>query len=330
MPKATRVAPPRNGPVAAYKAPEGSVLAESIPVGDVRDLYIKMVLYGDNGTGKTHLACQFPKPLLLISFEPGEASSGGARTVKRVPGVKLLQIRPTLLEEQDDKVTVIESGSAKFIRLAEEFRKGNNLCDLPDPRYHRKPYQTVVVDSVTSMQEMLLAELLGLEQVPVQLNFGSVPKKVYQDRAEQSKVCLRPWLNLPVHTIFVGKETDHSREQERDEGTGKVKPDLTARWVRGIRQESRIAVQLGGAAAGWLNDGCDYICRLYHDKEMIDVVGTQVPTGKLVRCLRIGAHNIFASRFRADSWENLPDEIIEPTYEKIIAAIEGRNPNLVG
>lgn len=322
--KVTRQTPQSNGrdrPSPAAARPAGSVLSEAISVADIRDLYVKMVLYGDNGIGKTWLACDFEKPLLLLSFEPGEAGTGGARTVQRVPGVEFLRVLPT----KGRAGKVAEAATAKLFRLAEEFQKGHGLCSLPG-QYAGRPFRTVVIDSVTSLQDRVLAELMGLDWVPNQIDPSENRdnKKMYTTRAEQTKNCLKPWVDMPVHTIFIGKEIDHYKpeEPERDD-KGRTKVDMRPRFVRGMRPESRFAVQLGGATAGWLNDSCDFLCRLYMDREVEDVAGTPVETGKFVRCLRIGFHPNYAARFRSPDFD-LPDEIIRPTYAKIAAAIEGR------
>jgi hypothetical protein len=107
---------------------------------------------------------------------------------------------------------------------------------------------------------------------------------------------------------------------------------MRPRFIRGLQQESCVTVNLGGGAADWLMDACEFICRLYMDKEMewteteFQGVKTRsaVETGKYVRALRIGYHPNFAARFRSDSPETLPEAIPEPSFAKIVAAIEGR------
>src|SRR5262249_19254265 len=146
MPTPSKVQPPRansNGPP-PKKAPAGSLLAAAIPVGEMPTPKIKFVIYGQNRVGKKHLACLFPKPLLLISFEPTE--SGGATTVKKFKGVDFLRV----------------TSKAVAVGLARE--------ELPKD----KNYATVVLDSSTSLQDVILKELLGLDEIPVQLNWGTV------------------------------------------------------------------------------------------------------------------------------------------------------------
>lgn len=273
-------------------------------------------MYGSNGVGKTRLSCTFPKPLLLVSFEPQD-KEGGAQSVKKIPGIKFVQPRSV----------------ERTAKLAEQLMRGP-LCDLPDPAYKGKPYQTVVFDSVTSYQQLVLQELMGWDAPAEQVGFGDVPSDVYRQRAELLKQHLRAWINLPMHTVFTGKEKDHNppKEDRVNEKTGKVQPDMRPRFVRGMQQESIVSVDLGGGAAGWLIDAVPYFGRLYMDREVVAKkqkgIGDAadgvrlVETGRFIRTLRCSYHPNFVARFQ--SAEDVPDEILSPTWEKIKAVIDGR------
>lgn len=317
MPTVSRQRVASNGPALTRgKAAADDILADAIDVSTLAPPWIKFLVYGANGVGKTRLACTFPKPLLLVSFEPQD--SGGATTVVQMGGIKL--IRPGTIERAQ--------------KLAERLRAGDAICDLPDPRYNGKRYQSLVFDSVTSYQQMLLQELMGWDEPAVQVGFGDVPTDTYRNRAEHTKQCLRMWINLPYHTVFTGKEKDHNppKEEKVNPNTGKVQPDMRPKFVRGIQQESAVSVDLGGGAAGWVLDAVPYFGRLYMDREMeareVKGVGNApattryVETGKFVRALRCSYHPNFAARFQSAA--DVPDEIVNPTYEKIAAVIAGQ------
>lgn len=292
-------------PVQPAKVPavNGSILASAVAVGDLKDDYVNFVLYGINRCGKTTLSCQFPKPLLLVSFEPG--NTGGAASVKKVPGVKFLRI----------------TSKAMAIALAHELRDSQaGVCDLPDPRYNGKTYQTHVLDTCTSLQDMLLKELMGLENVPVQLNWGTVGEDYYRARSEQAKEVMRLYRDLPCNTVFVAQEKDHQPPQDRKN-----------KLIRGLELESFFAADLGGATVKWMHDACDYIGRLYIDKETRtttskvqgkDVTMT-VETGRSVRRLRTLFHPNYAAGFRSATPDKVPEYIEEPTWDKILKVIQG-------
>lgn len=279
------------------------MLDEAIPIADLADDFIKMVLYGQNRVGKTTLACCFPKPLLLVAMEPNK--TGGAASVRRVEGVTYLKI----------------DSSSKAVRLAGELKASN-------------PFVTVVVDSATSYQDIILKELLNLGAVPEQLNWGLVSRDQYRERSEKTRECLRPFIDLDCHVIITAKERDHN-PPDRD------KP----RIIRGTNANGAIgqlevgsffAADLGGATVGWLHDACDYIGRMYLDKEVAvrqvkapgnKVIDQAVETGRIVRRLRTMYHPNYAAGFRSCTPEMVPEYIEagtpEEMYEAIMAVIRG-------
>ncbi len=271
----------------------GSVLASAIPVNKLVDEYIKIVIYGQNRTGKTTLACQFPKPLLLIAFEP--ARSGGARSVKRVPGVDYIKITSTTQAKQ----------------LATEL-------------INDRKYKTHVLDTVTSYQDIVLQEILDLPEAIEQLSWGMVTRDQYRERSEKTRELLRPFLNLNAHTVLCAKEKDHNPPDRE-------KPKI----LRGLADESFFATDLGGATVGWLHDACDYITRLYLEKEVkVEITKTvinkkvrenrrEVETGRIVRRLRTLLHPNYAAGFRSERPETIPEFIEDPTFDKIYDLIRG-------
>lgn len=290
-----------------------SVLSKAIPASDIRDTFVKMLLYGPSGTGKTHLAGTFEKPLLHLSLE--KTPSGGARTIRRFPGVTCLRPgAPTF-----DAPIVAADFVAEMEQLAAELAAKN-------------PFRTVVIDHVTVFQDYVLEKIVG-KPLPEQIGFGTVSGDHYRDRAEAVKQMLRPWVDMRCHTVFIGKEKDHNppRQDKVNERTGRVQPDMRPRFVRGLQQESCVTVNLGGGAADWLMDACEYACRLYFDRE-VKAVRTVVneqevtdwqETGEFVRALRVTYHPNFYARFRSDAPEKMPEALVRPTWDRIKAVIEG-------
>lgn len=307
-------------PSPVIRAAPGSVLSEAISAADIRDTFIKMLLYGPSGVGKTRLAGTFEKPLLFLALE--RTPSGGALTVRKVPGITAL--RPGTVSPDPDRPARFEDpiDGAQFVektdRLAQELKAHN-------------PFKTVVIDHVSVFQDYILEKIVG-RRLPEQIGFGTVSGDHYRDRAEATKQMLRPWVDLQCHTVFIGKEKDHNppKQESVNPRTGKVQPDMRPRFIRGLQAESCVMVDLGGGSADWLVNACDYVCRLYMDREVKrfettlndEVVVDYQPTGNFVRALRIGYHPNYMARFRSDSTD-LPEAIVEPTYAKILAAIEG-------
>lgn len=298
----------------------GSLLARAVPASELDSDLIKMVIYGPNRVGKTWLACTFPKPLVLVCFEL--SPTGGARTVKKVPGVDVIRVVPS-----DRKK--LRKGEIRYTD-----------CDQYCADLLGSNYLTAVVDSVTSMQDMVLKEILGWSQLPDQIEVGTITTDQYRERSEITRKILRGFINLPMHTIFTAKEKDmNPPEEKKVSKRGKPVPDMRPKFIRGMQLESFVAPELGGATVGWLLDCCDYIGRLYMDKEVetvtnrLEINGKEhisedwVETGRFVRCLRCQYHPNFAAGFRSEHPEAVPEVIVEPTYEKIAAVIRGEKLN---
>ena len=106
--------------------------------------YLNMVLYGASGKGKTRFACTFPKKVLLIGAEDGTKSVAGDKGVYFAP----------LYTSQE-------------------------LWDLIELLRDRRDYETVVLDTASMLQDLILKEILGLEQLPAQKSWGMATREQY-------------------------------------------------------------------------------------------------------------------------------------------------------
>ena len=277
-------------PTKVVKKSSGSILNRARSVAEVRPEHVKMTVYGGNRTGKTTFGCTWPKPLLLVSYEPAEA--GGTESVSDVDGVEVIQ-----LKTREDMLT-----------LCEELKDGS-------------PYKTHVLDTGTSFQDAILCEILGLEKLPEQMSFGGVKKEQYFARADQVKEAMRKFMGLPAHTLVLNQEKDH---RPRDKDT----TDMTPKLVAGLKLDSFIASDLGGSTVGWLHDVCPAICRLYvaEREEMIEVEkkGVKLKQVSMVRERRLlmQLQPNFAAGFRSPTSVKVPDYIVDPTFDKIAKVLQ--------
>jgi AAA domain len=286
---------------------EKSILSRAIAAGDLPEFPLKILMYGGNRVGKTTLACKNGKRTLLISCET--AVSGGLESIRKIPGVMVLRYRQHF------------RGTKDLVYLARELERGGY-----------KDFDYVILDTVTSVQDVVLSELLGLPKVPDQASWGTVPDGFYISRSEKTREVLRPFLDLPVNTIFLGKEKDHNPPKEvRFTSSGKEAPDMTPKFLLGVGEQSYVAAELGGATLGWLQDGCDCICRLSVQEEIVrkevrangKVKVREHGTGKYIRYLRTGYHPNFSAGIRSCTPELVPEFIAKPTMPQLVAVIRG-------
>lgn len=307
-PPTTKQAPP-----GAVSMTPGSILSQVVPVTDMREQWVKVCLYGRNRIGKTSLACQFPKPLLLVACEPTE--TGGAMSVSKMEGVYVVRISAKPLVGPDGKKEKV-FGTQKALMLADELSRGN-------------PYKTVVLDTATAYQDIILSEILGLSAVPEMLSWGLVSEDQYRDRSSKTREALRPFLDLPCHVVVTAQEKDHNPPKDR----------ATSKLTRSLQLESFMAADLGGATVKWLHDACGYIGQLYQDAQtkiitnrmkvgdVVEESQDEVPTGKIVRRLRTLYHPNFAAGFRSPTPDAVPEwieaESPKEFYEEMMRVIHG-------
>jgi hypothetical protein len=267
--------------VTKRKTVSSGILSKVVSVEDMPSTGIKMTMYGRGKTGKTRTACTFPKPLLIVGTEDG------TKSVKSVVGVD-------------------------FFRLSESSEIDELVEAIPDK------YKTVVLDTAGGLQDMIMKEILGLDDVPVEKSWGMAVREQWQSCGVQTKERLRKLLDLAdrygTHVVIIA----HERNFNDEGGSDLIFPTVGA--------------SLTPSTAGWLNGACDYLCQTFLReqtvKKEVKVAGKKGATmsqrtGKIEYCLRVGPHPVYMTGFRRTHSENetMPDVIINPSYDKICELI---------
>lgn len=244
---------------------------------------IRMSIYGQPKAGKTRFVSTFPKPVLII----GTASEDGSGSISTVDGVDFAPV------ETSQEIAELLAGAIS------------------------RGYATVAIDTASRLQDMILTELLGLSEIPVQLGWGIASKEQWGQVGMQMKTILRVALDLPCNVVVVAHERNFG-EDAPAAASELILPHVTS--------------ALSPGTAGWLNGAVDYICQCFKRKQMVEKKTTvngqpkvvRQATGKVEYCLRTGPHVVYQTGFRLPHGVELPDCIVDPTYDKVIALIEGR------
>lgn len=249
---------------------------------------MSLLLYGVSGTGKTTIASTFPGPILWIIVSGGK-KSGELRSVN-TPAMRK-KITPCVVQE-----------TADIRELIEEARN----------------FSTAVVDHATGLQDLVLAkEILGLEEIPAQRSWGLASQQQYGQCTMMCKEILRAFLSLDCHRIVIAQERTFNSESNSD----LIQPYISAALTPSLRL--------------WLAPACDYIGNTFiRPKTMArrtkvgkrTVTREEVVKGKVEYCLRTAPHPIYAVKFRRPrSLGELPEAIVDPTYEKIELLVRGES-----
>jgi len=263
------------------RRPQSGIVDAIVSVADMPTTGIKMCVYGRGKTGKTTFACTFPKPMLLIGTEDG---------TKSVRGIKGLD----------------------FVRL-DRTANVEPLADLVGQKY-----KSVAIDTAGGLQDMILKEILGLDDIPIEKSWGMAVRDQWQACGVQTKERLRALLDLAdsrgVNVVVIA----HERNFNDEGGSDLIFPTVGA--------------ALTPSAAGWLNGACDYLCQTYLREQTTQKalkVGGKASTvmqrtGRVEYCLRVGPHPVFMTGFRVTRGIVVPEAIVDPDYEKIVAVISGK------
>lgn len=262
-----------------------SALDRIQPIGGPEGLRIN--LYGHSGTGKTTLWATFPKPILALvcsgTKRPGETLSintpENRKTIKQLP-VKSL----------------------------------SDLVEVAEYQAESNEYATVVLDHLTSFQDVAIKEVTGLDTVPIQKDWGLVTQSQWGQVGAITKELLSKLLDLRCNIVIVAQQRTFSPGEDDQE----------------LELESFIASAATPTIVSFLNASVDYICQTLHRPKMVEKIITIKGKKKkqLVRvpgvdfCLRVSPHSNYASKFRTPTRDR-PEIIVDPTYDKIAALIKG-------
>lgn len=250
---------------------------------------IKMLVYGASGSGKTTFAATFPAPLLWIICS-GSKKPGELRSINTPEHRKRIQ-----------QVVIQESQE-----IREVYEHVNETGK----------YNTVVLDHASGLQDLILKELLGLEELPVQKTWGMASQQQYGTCAMKCKEMFRALLSLKGHVLMIAQERDF-RGAEGD----------------GEALAPTVGAALMPSLTGWLAPACDYVCQTMKKPRMVKSV-TKLADGKEIvmeqrgkgveYCLRTGPHEIYQTKFRMPKGSPLPEYVVDPSWTKIEALIKGK------
>jgi len=273
-------------------AKSGDVWDRVKTIGFDADAGIKVMLYGKSGTGKTELWGTFPGPI-LVAICSGGKKPGELRTLDTPANRKGNRIQEVALEHSQELVTLSQGVVAKGFR-------------------------TIVLDHVTGFQDLVLGEIIG-RPVPEQKSWGIAQQQDYAQCALQCKEKIRHMLDLDINVVLVGQE----RENEKPPESELIQPS--------------VGVATTPSLAGWLNTAVDYIAHTFirdaYETTFQTVGKTQIPVKKakltaqglpaVEYCLRTAPSAIYMTKFRIPKGTGDKGIIVDPSYDKIMAAIRG-------
>lgn len=186
------------------------------------------------------------------------------------------------------------------------------LVELIEHQRKTAKYATVSLDHVTGYQDLILKRVLGVNALPAQLAWGTATQGQWGDVGLGMKDRLQLLLQLPCNVILVAQEREFNTENNND---------ILAPYVNCAASPS---------VTGWIGPNVDYLVQTFLRQGVIEkkikAAGKDIVTttpGKVEFCLRVGPHPVYSTKFRLPRGTELPDLVVNPTYTKLKALIDG-------
>lgn len=272
-----------NGPLAVKKQ---SATYDPWGSGDA----LKVLIYGESGTGKTTVAASFPDTLRWL------ICSGGDR-----PG----ELRSIDTPENRKRI------SPAVVTSFDQFR--SEVDHLRGAKY-----ASVVLDHASGFADLVLASIIG-KPVPAQKTWGLASQQQYGQLALQCKEAFRELLSLPINVVILAQQRTFGG---KDDG---IDPDLIKPTV-GAALTPSVTGWLNPACDYVIQA----FKRPVMIKKTRKIGGEEVETverGKGVEyCLRVGPHDVFMTKFRVPGGVQAEEIVVGPkesAYNKIVKLIQG-------
>lgn len=259
------------------------------PVEDPWELNqgMRLLLYGQSGTGKTTLWATFPGPILCL------LCSGGSK-----PG----ELRSINTPEYREKIT------PRVIRA---------VPDVFGLLEDAATYGTVVLDHVSGLCDLALKEILGVDELPAQKSWGMASQQQYGQMALQVKDILRKLLNLPGNCVIVAQERVFTPKEEGSELIDVIKPTV------GPALTPSLAGWLN-PAVDYILQTYKRPRMVPFTTKVAGKDHVTMRRGKGAEyCVRCEVHDVFTTKFRVPKGLPLPECIVDPTYDRIQSVIAG-------
>lgn len=220
-----------------------------------RERYLKLLIYGNYGVGKTTLACtaaEVPsmQDVLIINAEAGDLSVADFEGLDEVT-VQDFRTLGRINEYLKQHCRARDEGDVDFLKESEAKLRGVEPSEIEEPRQ----YRTVIIDSLTELEAYCFNQLLGItDTTRLDEESQSAEWAEYKKNHTMMLRVVRAFRDLPMHVIFTAAEQFQQDETKRY----KYSPDLTGKLSKKIQG---FMDMVGYYAVG--QDGESILRRLY-------------------------------------------------------------------
>lgn len=180
------------------------------------DFFLKMILYGKQGQGKTTLAVTAQSheklaPILVISFDKGDLAYATAGNDPFLAGLGINEVPDTInIEPETNEETGEPGGTAYLHEIFKWLAKGDHS------------YRTIVFDQITKLEHISLMEVVNATgsytKAALKSKSNLDPDKFidgrdYQKNNDRMKRILQMFRDLPLNVILLAQEREFTEGQ---------------------------------------------------------------------------------------------------------------------
>lgn len=172
-------------------------------------------------------------------------------------------------------------------------------------------YKSVVIDTITQLQQVALEKILTDNEKDASRagDWGVMTKREWGQVASLMKMWITNLRDLPVEVVFLAQ--DRLSEAETSDPEIQLDPEV------GPRLSPSVAAHLNAEVSVI---GCTFIRR----KTTIRGKGKRKKeVSKTQWCLRVGPNPVYVTKARKPKGITLPSVLVDPSYEELIATLEG-------
>lgn len=236
----------------------------------------------------------------------GKAGTGKTTLACSFPGpILLLDIQ----DEGTDSVSDVKNLKVWDISDPDEFEDAYwYLYENP------KEFKTVILDTTTMLQHLKIMDLVGekLKKTGKQAgDWGTMTKQDWGTVAAYMKHWITQFRNLKMNVIFLAQERVFNVGEE-DTDIGVIDPE--------------VGPSLSPSVKSHLNAAVSVIGNTFIRSRMVtkkNEKGKPEKKEKIEYCLGIGPSSVYTRKIRKPMSIELPDVLVDPTYDDIIELIEG-------